>query len=377
MVFLHPVFTVVFIVMILFSFMEINGNRKYSKLVMILLCIALIIFSGLRGFVGADYGVYRQMYNVYFPTMVEYSELYDKALFRQTAVEIEWLYAWINKFFLQLTGLPFHFFTLLVSVFVISLKFITFFKNSAAPVFALLFYFIPVYFIADSGHMRQALGMTVLLFSFKYIKERKVWMYLLCIYIAFGFHKSSIVFLPAYWFATVNLNARKIVALVLVSIALSPLQIYEYFGFFLDAVSVQEINEGFEGYIIYEIDETGVLKFPDVLSLFYAVMMIMYDKETCRKIPYYEYMRNIGVLGVCIYFVMRENPVFSTRLVGPYMLYMTLIMSNVFASISDGRRRSLMHASYIVFIIFYYFVFARYQAVQGRFTWDLYENFLW
>lgn len=377
MIFLHPLFTIVFVVMILYSFREINGDTRLSKMIMIVLGVALILLAGLREYVGADYPVYREMYNLYFPAMVDYRELIDKALFRETVVEIEWLYAMINKLMFDISAAQFQYFTLVVSIILITVKFVTIFRNSEAPVFALLFYFIPVFFIADSGHMRQALGMTVMLFSFKYIKERNVWMYLLCAYIAFGFHKSTIIFLPAYWFATVNLNSKKILYLLAISIVLSPLQLYNTFGFLLDTVSVQEVTAGYEGYIQYEIEESGVIKFVDVLALFYAYMMIRFDKEACRNIPYYEYMRNIGVLGVCVYFIFRENPVFSTRLVGVYFLYMTIIVSNIVVSIPKMSLRRSLHLGYIAFIIFYYFVFGSYQAVGGRFTSDTYNNYLW
>ena len=377
MVILHPVFIVVFLVMILYSFAEINGNRRYSKLVMMVLGVVLTLLSGLRKNVGADYPQYKEMYSLYFPTMVDYGELFDKALFRESVVEIEWLYALTNKLVFDFTGVEFHIFTLILATFLIGVKFATIYKNSEAPVFALLFYFIPTFFIADCGHVRQGMGMTVLLFAFKYIKERKVWMYLLCVYIAFGFHKSSIIFLPAYWFATVELNSKKILYLVAACVILSPFQVYNSFSFFLDTIAVQEVTAGYEGYITYEIEESGVIKFMDVLTLFFAGMMIKFDEDACAKIPYYEYMRNIGVLGICIYFIMRENPVFSTRLVGVYLMYMTVIMSNIFYSINNIRTKRTLHILYVAFIIFYFFVFSSYQARGGRFTIDTYNNYLW
>lgn len=374
MVFLHPFFTVLLIFMMLYSFMEVNKGEK-NGFVLLVVTLVMILLAGFR-LNGADYGVYAQMYSLYFPTSVEYKDLVPKMLLRHSNIEIEWFYILINKIVFDLTRAPFFVLTLVVAIITISIKSWVLFKNSQAPVFAWLFYFIPTYFIEDCGHMRQALGMTFVLFSFQFIKTRNVWMYLLCLYVAFGFHKSSIIFIPAYWIVKINLNSAKIFWLILICALLSPFQLYNLFSFALDSLSIQEVSAGFNGYISYEMQESGVIKFMDVVTLFYATMIILYDREACAKVYYYEYMRNIGVLGCCLYLIMRENPVFSTRLIGPYYLYMTIVMSSIFVSVSKPSRRNLLTAGYMCFLVFYYFTFAKMQGQKAGFTPDTYHNIL-
>lgn len=381
MIFLHPLFTAVFVFMILYSFVEINGDMnsgvKKNPVVMIVLTVVLILLSGLRMNVGADYPVYRDMYQLYFPVYVKYKDILPKMFFGKSNVEIEWIYAMMNKLLLDFTGAPFYIFTLIVSIITLSIKSSFFYKNSVAPVFSFLIFFIPGYFISDSGHMRQALGMAMAVYSFKFIKERKVWLFLLCIYVAIGFHKSTIVFLPAYWFATWNLNTTKMIIMVLICIALSPLKLYENMSFLVDTISIEEIKAGYEGYIQVEGGEGGAVKFMDILSMFYLSVILFYDKEACEEIPYYEYMRNIGFLGICIYFIMRNHPVFSTRLVGVYNLYLPIVIGNAIFSIKNASAKKMLHLSYIAFFIFYYFTFAKYHARGASFTPETYQNYLW
>ena len=63
MVFLHPIYTVLFILLIGASFLEINYFKKKSSVFIWVIALWLIIASGLRGFVGADYGVYRNLFS--------------------------------------------------------------------------------------------------------------------------------------------------------------------------------------------------------------------------------------------------------------------------------------------------------------------------
>lgn len=373
MIFLHPVFTILLVLLIVFSFQEVysNDERKKYSLGMWVIGIWMILSIGLRGNVGADYPIYRSMYSLFFPSL-DYSELVDKMLFRKSTLEVEWLYAMLNKFVFAFGG-PFQTFTLVSALITIGIKLRVFYKDSAFPAFSALLFFIPGFFIADSGHMRQALGMTMCMFSYQFIKSRKVWWYLLCLYVAYGFHKSAIIFLPAYWLVTVPMNSNRIFYAIVVSIILSPFHVYNLFSSFLGSLNLQDVSNGYNGYIGYEDKASSFMDGTMILNSF---LLIAYDRSACKKILYYEYVRNIVVLGICLYFVMRDNPVFSTRLVGVYVSFVPLVIPNIIASLNLNMKR-MWHLFFVAFMIFYYFVFASYQGNAGRFTPERYQNFLW
>lgn len=371
---LHPLFTIVFIVLIGFSFKEVYGDEIKNYKAVWFVVIAMILLSGLRKNVGADYPVYKELYS-YFGLFINFSEVFDKALFRENTIEIEWLYVFFNKVFFDL-GLPFYMLTLFVAIFSISLKFWRMEKEVAYPAFALMIYMIPSYFIADSGQIRQGLGMAVCAFSYRYIKSRNLPMFLLFIYIALGFHKSSIVFLPAYWLATVRMNSTRILILISVCVLLAPFQIYNNLGF-LSSIAPQEIYSGYTGYIQMEGVDEGRVGLLDLIMILYVFFLVSFDKITCEKIPYYEYIRNLGVFGICLYFVMRGSPIFSTRLPGIYLFFMTLVVPNIIASIEKISLKRYLHFVLVCFVVFYYFVFAQYQARGTRFLPDSYNNYLW
>lgn len=373
MTILHPAYTILFVMLILFSFQEVYGNsEKKSSLSVWLVAIIMIVLAGLRGNVGADYPVYRSFYNLYFPT-IDYSELIDKMLLRKNDLEIEWMYVMLNKFVFAFGG-PFQTFTIVSACISIGIKLWTFRKDSAYPVFSALILIIPGYFIADSGHMRQALGMSVCILSYQFIKERKLGWFLLCLYVAYGFHKSAIIFMPAYWLVTIPMNSKRIFYVVIACIILSPFQIYNLFAGFLGSLNLQDVSNGYNGYIGYEDKASS---FMDGTMILNAFLLVMYDKEACQRVWYYEYIRNIMVMGVCLYFIFRDNPVFSTRLVGVYVGFGALLIPNIIYGMEKVNMRRFWHFFFVSFMIFYYFVFAQYQGKAGRFTPETYTNFLW
>ena len=84
--------------------MEINYFKKKSSVFIWVIALWLIIASGLRGFVGADYGVYRNLFSG-FSMFTTYQDVFDKAIFRQTSEQIEWLYVLLNKIAVSYTHL--------------------------------------------------------------------------------------------------------------------------------------------------------------------------------------------------------------------------------------------------------------------------------
>lgn len=370
---LHPSLTLLFIFMIFASFVEVNGDG-YSKKNRFLLWIAgigLIILGGLRDWVGADYPVYLEMY-YHWLQIAPWQDVTDKLLFRDSQQEIEALYIVLNKLLFSFAA-PFHIFTLVVAVIVIGLKMFVYSKNSPYPVFSLLLIFIPVFFTTDSGQMRQGLAMAICYYSYEYIKKRNFWMFLLMVYLAMQFHKSAVIFIPAYWIVNISLNSTRIAVLILISILLSPLKIYLLFPGLIESFTPKDVAAGYTGYVELE-EQTSV--FMDMMMLMFATFIVTYNKEACSRVWYYEYMRNIVVFGICLYFIFRSNPAFATRLIGMYTTFSAMLIPSIAYALSKTQRK-MVHIYFVIFMIFYYFVFAKYQGLAGRWTPETYSNFLW
>ncbi|WP_260393822.1 EpsG family protein [Riemerella anatipestifer] len=288
-------------------------------------------------------------------------------------LDVGWLYVLVGKYVYDF-GVPFFVFTFVIALLSIVPKYFTFENAVVYPSLSLLLYMFPSYFTADGGHMRQAVSMSILIFSFYFIKKRNLPLFLLMIYLAMGFHKSAVIFILAYWIALIPMSKVRIIIVLLISAALSPFQIYQYFSLF-DTLAPAEVYEGFSAYEMIEND-TGRISFTDLMSVFYAYFLITYNKEACEKIPYYEYMRNIALFGMCLYFIFRGSPIFSSRLAMIYMIFIVMALPNIIASVEDEKHKKYLHLIIVCFAIFYYFVCGSFQATRAGYTWD-YGNYLW
>jgi len=375
MAFLHPVFAVIFIFLFLCTVLEVYGNGKKQSWYVWAGGIMFVLVGGFRYFVGADYPIYNQLFHG-FSIYVSYQDVADKAMFITNHEQIEWIFVLLNKIIGDL-GMPFFMVTFVMAVITVSLKLSTIFQNVAFPAMAMLLYYMPVIFFEDFGQMRQGIGIAICVFSFRYIKSRNLPMFLLMMYLALGFHKTAVVFIPAYWLVKIPLNSYRIFLVISLSVILAPLEVYRIAGSLLTAIAPQDISGGYEGYVDDSTyGQTLGAGLTDIVKIFFILVIIIYDKEACKKVLYYEYMRNLGVCGFCIYYLFRYNMIFAIRLPGAYMFFATMfLIPNIMFAVKDSIKR-VLHFGFTLYLISMYFYFGNGAAQGGNFGKG-YRNVLW
>ncbi len=374
---LHPYYLIAIIYMMIFSFQEVF-SRRVDKRWLWFLGIYLMIIAGLRDQVGPDYGSYRGIY-IYSGTK-DYLSIFMKALNMEgpQPMELEWLFVLINKIMLNVFNAPFYMLTFVIAIFTIIFKIDYIEDNTFYPFTFMLFMFIPGFFIGESGQIRQCLGSFIVYFAIKFIKQRKLFYYLLFIYVGAGIHNVCYVFLPMYWLVRVPLNKTWMLILIVTSIILSPFEVYRVFGDFLSSIASQsELVEGFNGYI----DETvqrlnGGFGIPEVMMAILTFFLFFFDTKMKESFPYYEYHRNYAVIGICFYFIFRNNPIFSSRLAGAFIGFSYIIIPNAMYVASENTKKTI-YTFIIALVMFNFIVFSSFKnIVNGRFTIEQYKNHL-
>ncbi|MBP2618171.1 EpsG family protein [Chryseobacterium jejuense] len=368
-------FLIVFLILLFLTFQEYSGGYIDPR-ILYTICFFQIILIGLRNEVGPDYGSYRGIY--------DYSYLYDyKTIFLSNIpftntpkLGVEWIYILMNRVVYDL-GLPFYVVTLLVAIISLTLVYKFLIANSDYPTLLLLLGFIPGMLISTGGQMRQSVAGGIMFYSFIFIKERKLLKYFLCVFLAAGFHTSAWATLPLYWLVRVPMNKFLIFGLVLVSMILSPFKIYEQLGVFLNMIAGgTAISDGVNGYMDEQYARiNGGFGIPEILMVLYTGFIIYFNDKLEEKSPYYEYYRNVTIIGICAFFILRENPILSSRLVGVFMGFVMLLMGNAISVVPKIERRFIF--SGLLFIVFFNFcIFSFFNAKKANYSIDTYKNFV-
>ncbi|MCS3867103.1 transmembrane protein EpsG [Chryseobacterium ginsenosidimutans] len=372
---LHPYYIIAIIYMMIFSYQEVF-NGKVEKKWLWALGVYLIIIAGLRDEVGPDYGSYRGIY-VYSDTK-EYITIIMKAFGMNgpQPMEVEWLYVFINKLLLNIFNAPFYILTFVIAILAIYFKVEYTDDNTFYPFTFMLFLFIPGFFIGENGQIRQNLGSFIAYFGIRFIKERKLWAYLICIYLAAGVHTVCYIFLPMYWLVRIPLNKYVMLSLIIISVFLSPFEVYRVFGDLLTSISADNtVAVGFNGYVDESVERlNGAIGIPEVMMAILTFFLFTFDTKMKEKFPYYEYHRAYVVIGICFYFIFRSNPIFSSRLAGAFIGFAYIIIPNAMYVVSANSKR-MIYSFIIALTIFNFVVFSSFKnIIGGRFTAELYKN---
>lgn len=374
---LHPYYLIAIVYMLFFSVQEVFGNKVEKKWFWFL-GIYLMIVAGLRENVGPDYGSYVMIY-VYADTK-EYLDILMKALHVQGSqnVDLEWLFALINKVLLNVFNAPFYVLTLIIAICAVFFKVEYTDDNTFYPFTFTLFMFIPGFFIGESGQIRQNLGTFIVYFAIRYIKERKLILYLFWMFIASGIHNVCYLFLPMYWLVRVPLSKYLMLTLIIASVFASPFEIYRVFGDFLTGFASESmLVEGFNGYMNQSAERlNGGIGIPEAMMAILTFFLFTFDDKMMEKFPYYEYHKVYAVMGICMYFIFRNNSIFSSRLAGAFIGFAYIIIPNTMYVVSSNTKKTI-YAFIIALFLFNFIVFSSFQnIVRGRFTSELYKNYL-
>ncbi|KQT24758.1 capsular biosynthesis protein [Chryseobacterium sp. Leaf405] len=372
---LHPYYIIAIIYMLIFSYQEVF-HGKVDKRWLWGLGAYLVIIAGLRDNVGPDFGSYRAMYT--YSDTKDYVSIFMKALTLEgpQPMEIEWLYVFINKILLNIFNAPYYMLTLVVAIFAIYFKVEYTDDNTFYPFTFMLFIFIPGFFIGESGQIRQNLGSFIAYFGLRYIKERKLWAYLLCIYLAGGIHNVCYIFLPMYWLVRIPLSKGVMLVMIITSIFLSPFEVYRVFGNFMTSIAADNtLAVGFNGYMDESVERlNGAIGIPEVMMAILTFFLFTFDTKMKEKFPYYEYHRAYVVIGICFYFIFRNNPIFASRLAGAFIGFAYIIIPNAMYVVNINKKR-MIYSFIIALTIFNFVVFSSFKnIIGGRFTFDLYHN---
>ncbi|MFP3834249.1 EpsG family protein [Chryseobacterium sp. SIMBA_028] len=374
---LHPYYIIAMLYMLFFSIQEVFGNKVEKKWFWFL-GVYLIIIAGLRDDVGPDYGSYLGLY-IYSDTKSYYS-IFMKMLHMEGAehLDVEWLYTLINKILLNIFDAPFYMLTFVIAIFAIFFKVEYTENNTFYPFTFTLFMFIPGFFIGESGQIRQNLATFMVYYAIRFIKERKLWHYLFFIFLSSGIHSVCYMFLPMYWIARVPLNKTIMLIMIIGSVFLSPFEVYRGLGEFLGGMAEDNmLVEGFNGYVGKSVERlNGGFGIPEVMMAILTFFLFVFDTKMKKLYPYYEYHRNYAVIGVCLYFIFRNNPIFSSRLAGAFIGFSYIIIPNAMYVVSS-RVKGMIYAFIMALVLFNFIVFSAFNNIKaGRFTIDQYYNHL-
>lgn len=192
-----PYFILMFIIIVLSLFKNKLGNKIY----LICLFVCLFLFLILKDYnYYPDHDNYLKVFNLTYSKGLIYMIQNYKLSF---GYEIGYvIYNGIVTLFTS------NYFVYLIITSVITLiGYFYFIKNNSNNYFFSILIFMSLGFYSMNFYiLRSSIAVSIMLFSLKYLKERKILKYMLLTLLASSFHQTMLVFIPLYFLLNIDYN---------------------------------------------------------------------------------------------------------------------------------------------------------------------------
>lgn len=218
----------------------------------------------------------------------------------------------------------------------------TYLKKYSPLFYFSAFIFFSKFFLMSFVYLRQELAMCIVLASFPFIIKRNIYLYFLFVFAAFFIHKSSIVFLPAYFIYKFSFKKETIVffAFLFVIVAISPLSdiLLSYLVENMDNDKVENYFNKSSGFNVFYLLEIIVFTF----------LLIKY-KTGFDTIPNGRFLYNGFLLYILVTFLALKNATFI-RFSWYYLIFVYIGLAYIYTLIQSKLTKN----TYVFFFLLYF-----------------------
>jgi len=322
-------------------------SRKFDLFILFVLSLIPLVFIGaIRVGIGKDYSDYLSSY-IYYQ-----AQPFFDSIFHSNEPGMVFLYKISGYIFL---GSDFGFFALSVFVTVLFVFLsLRYYCNNLSMSFG-LYIFLMLFFIESFNLVAQMISVSIVLFAYKYIIEKKPIKYVLFIALATAFHLSAAITIIYLFFIFYSSKKKYVVLehifdyLYIILIVLSPL----YIGILFDvAEKIPLFSSYFQGAVI-NFNGYGIGFMIDILPiLLIMTVFFVYRKKI-----------NLGSnIKILIYILLTSFPLrlFAYYYYWGYRLFYypafleIIIIPYIIGSIQKKRSRQIITLCFILIYLFYF-----------------------
>ena len=346
----------IFCILALFSTVELFGlNRKVQFLLFGFIIIGFFLLSFLRWEIGTDW-------DAYYGFFENLSDINDS--------DFEWGYSVLS----YLVKVVFGNFSILLFFCGLIIYFLlskTVYKLSVYPITSLFFLWSINFGFAF--FVRQTISVAILLYSLQYITNRKFPPFLICIFVATLFHRSSIIFIFAWWVYKINIKTIWIIVFVSLSVLLTPVvktlmeSSMSMFGNVIESKLDSYIGGGADETFGMEISISEIIIKGALSKGLLLVVLLFYRNEISKEYKNFNGLLNIYWFGIVLYFSMIGISLAMVRFSYYYDMIQIIIFPVIFKYI--GKRFKLM-----VIVLFSLYLASRLYSTINAY-YDLYIPF--
>jgi hypothetical protein len=289
--------------------------------------IIIFLFSALRFDVGYDFMYYQTILD---KSIKHYNNMFDR---------LEYFNKIIINFSQDINFLQLYFIaTSFLIVFLIYKTLKLYSKDFVIS--TLVFLSFPIFYFNSFSIIRQFVAISIVFYSFKFVKSKKLFPFLASIFIAFFFHKSAVIALPIYWIYGLKLKNIHFIIIYFV-------------GLFSSEIAYYAVKYIIPEYMIYLEKRIGVGgdKLLIVFQIIGFFLLFLVNKKKGDK--NYNFYITSFFIGLFIWSSLAPYGHAGFRGGLYFIIFFILLLPEVFELIKE--RKLLRQTTYVMCFVFYLF----------------------
>lgn len=327
------IFLICIIRLALFNF------ENYKKIFTITAGVILFFIVSLRTiYYGSDVIGYVNKFLALEKLNLEYIFSYD---FYQN--EKDPVFYYLAKF-ISFIGIDYQgWIAILSGFFILAICFVIY-KYSEIPLISFLLILSLGYLTFGMTGLRQGMSIAIVLLSYKFIRERKLWKFILIIFIASLFHSSSLIFIIAYPISYLRLNSKHIYIFIFILIG--------HVFFTNQIVWLIDLISWSDHYTSYLDKRQGLNYTGFMIQLIILLFCLTFKKSVLENDSQDITLYNLIYIGV-IFQLLSTEIAELFRVSMYFSIFSTILIANAINTIQDKYLRNLASLIIIVAACFY------------------------
>ncbi|MFV0250040.1 MAG: EpsG family protein [Bacilli bacterium] len=200
---------------------------------------------------------------------------------------------------------------------------------------------------------RQMLAVSIILFSFKFIKDKKIIKYCITILLASAIHNTAIIMLPMYFFTKIKITNKILFLTLIIGVTL-------FFNTPMLEYIIQKTSYSYYLSTIYNQSFTSSSMMNLVFRIILLLLCLIPYKKVVKK---YEYANVLYVMAIFCTFgqIITINFYFMARLTTYFFVFyiflIPLVIEEFLNKIRINKRKKLFIILFILFFVSYHFIY--------------------
>lgn len=329
-------YIVIFGILIMLDYIGLFLSKVHFKIVLFFIFVLFSCFVGLRGDIDSDYSTYQRAFES-INLGADGSEItfeYSFYIISKLASNLVGKYWLVTFIYSTLT-----FFFLILRLYT--------FKNIS--ILAIIVYYSYFFFLQSITQIRAGIGIVLLIYGIKFIKDRNLLAYVITILIASFFHVSCLLFLVAYFMDWKKNNSikNKIIIVVSTIALIKYFQILSLIFLFIpDSESLVVIKLlSHQNTLDNGIgNRTADIFFVVILfKLIFNFFLHSFEKKIVMNEPYFILLTKIHFFGCILFIIFSDMHIIAARVSDIFIVFEILLIPMVIHLLGSTKGRVFVY----------------------------------